>query len=211
MMKQSFYAGYIKGFIDRVLGILGLLCLSWLFLIIAVAVYIDDPGPILFKQRRIGRNKNGKITYFNILKFRTMKVKTPELPTHMLENPEQYITRTGKFLRKMSLDELPQLWNIGILRNLSIIGPRPGLWSQTNLWEEREKYGANDVMPGLTGWAQINGLRGDTSIPDRVAHDLWYIENWSFGLDMKILLKTLFGGMINRETLGRGQRKTKAG
>ena len=190
MMKQSFYAGYIKGFIDRVLGILGLLCLSWLFLIIAVAVYIDDPGPILFKQRRIGKNKNGKITYFNILKFRTMKVKTPELPTHMLENPEQYITRTGKFLRKMSLDELPQLWNIGILRNLSIIGPRPGLWSQTNLWEEREKYGANDVMPGFTGWAQING-RDELEIEDKAKFDGEYVRRMSFLFDCKCFFGTI--------------------
>lgn len=189
-MKQSFYAKYVKGIIDRVLGILGLLCLSWLFLIIAVVVYIDDPGPILFRQRRIGKNKNGEITYFNILKFRTMKVSTPELPTHLLANPEQYITRTGKFLRKMSLDELPQLWNIGVLHNLSIIGPRPGLWSQTSLWEKREKYGANDVMPGLTGWAQING-RDELEIEDKAKLDGEYVEKMSFLFDCKCFFGTI--------------------
>lgn len=191
MVRETFYTKYIKGLIDRVFGILGLIGLSWLFLLIAVAIYVDDPGPILFKQRRIGKNQDGKKTYFEIYKFRTMKVSTPELPTHLLENPEQYITRVGRVLRKTSMDELPQLWNIGITHSLALIGPRPGLWSQDNLWEEREKYGANDVMPGLTGWAQING-RDELEIEDKARLDGEYVQNMSFIFDVKCFVETIF-------------------
>ena len=140
-MRETFYSRYVKTAIDRVLGILGLICLSWLYAIIALAIVIDDPGPVLFKQKRVGKKKNGKLTYFNILKFRSMKMSTPhDVPTHLLGDPEQYITRVGKFLRKTSLDELPQIWNIAISHNLSIIGPRPALWNQDDLIAEREKY-----------------------------------------------------------------------
>ena len=189
-MKKTFYTEFMKGLIDRVLGLVGLICLSWLFLILAVAIYIDDPGPILYRQRRVGRKKNGEITYFNILKFRTMKVSTPELPTHLLENPEQWITRVGKILRKTSLDELPQLWNIAISHNLSIIGPRPALWSQDDLVAEREKYGANDVMPGLTGWAQIHG-RDELEIDEKAALDGYYVEHLTFGMDVRCFFGTI--------------------
>ena len=189
-MKKTFYTEFMKGLIDRVLGLLGLVCLSWLFLILAVAIYIDDPGPILYRQRRVGRKKNGEITYFNILKFRTMKVSTPELPTHLLENPEQWITRVGKILRKTSLDELPQMWNIAVPHNLSIIGPRPALWSQDDLVAEREKYGANDVMPGLTGWAQIHG-RDELEIDEKAALDGYYVEHLTFGMDVRCFFGTI--------------------
>lgn len=168
---MTIYEKYIKGMIDRVLGVAGLICLSWLYIVIAIAIVIDDPGPILFKQKRVGMKKNGELTYFNILKFRSMKMCTPhDTPTHLLENPEQYITRVGKFLRKTSLDELPQIWNIAITHDISICGPRPALWNQYDLIEERDKYGANDVKPGLTGWAQING-RDELEIPVKAKFD----------------------------------------
>lgn len=191
-MRETFYSRYVKTAIDRVLGILGLICLSWLYAIIALAIVIDDPGPVLFKQKRVGKKKNGKLTYFNILKFRSMKMSTPhDVPTHLLDDPEQYITRVGKFLRKTSLDELPQIWNIAISHNLSIIGPRPALWNQDDLIAEREKYGANDVMPGLTGWAQING-RDELEIEDKARLDGEYVKKVSFVFDVKCFFGTIF-------------------
>lgn len=147
------YTKVIKRTIDIVLSFLGLLLLSWLFLILIIAIKIDSPGPVFFTQRRIGINKS----HFMIHKFRTMRIDTPKnTPTHLLENPDMYITKVGKFLRKLSLDELPQIYDI-FIGNMSIIGPRPALWNQFDLVEERDKYGANDIRPGLTGWAQING------------------------------------------------------
>ena len=192
MVKETFYTNYIKGLLDRILGILGLICLSWLYGIIAAAILIDDPGPVLFRQKRVGKKKNGEYTYFNILKFRTMKMSTPhDVPTHMLENPESYITRTGRILRKFSLDELPQLWNIAIQHNLSVIGPRPALWNQYDLLEERDKYGANDVTPGLTGWAQIHG-RDELEIAEKANLDGYYVQNRSFWMDAKCFVGTVF-------------------
>jgi O-antigen biosynthesis protein WbqP len=192
MAKETIYSKYIKGAIDRVVGLLGLVCLSWLYAIIALAIVIDDPGPVLFKQKRIGKKEDGKTTYFDILKFRSMKMSTPhDVPTHLLEDPEQYITRVGKFLRKTSLDELPQIWNIAIKHNLSIIGPRPALWNQDDLVAEREKYGANDIMPGLTGWAQING-RDELEIEDKARLDGEYVQNVSFAFDVKCFFGTIF-------------------
>ena len=190
MKEKTCYARFVKPLLDRVLGLLGLICLSWLFLIIAVVIYADDPGPVIFKQRRVGKKKNGKITYFNIYKFRTMKVSTPEVPTHLLGDPQKWITRVGKFLRKTSLDELPQLWNIAIPHNLSVIGPRPALWSQDDLVAEREKYGANDVMPGLTGWAQING-RDELEIPEKARLDGEYVKHISFSMDLRCFFGTI--------------------
>lgn len=190
--SQSFYSKYVKGILDRILGITGLVCLSWLYLIIAIAIVIDDPGPVIFKQKRVGKKKNGEYTYFNIYKFRSMKMNTPhDTPTHMLENPEQYITRVGKLLRKTSLDELPQIWNIAICHDLTIIGPRPALWNQVDLLEEREKYGANDVMPGLTGWAQING-RDELEIEDKARLDGEYVQKMSFAFDVRCFFGTIF-------------------
>ena len=149
---------------------------------------------MLFRQNRIGIHKKE----FEILKFRTMRTDTPhDLPTHMLADPDMYITKSGKFLRKTSLDELPQLINI-LKGDMAIVGPRPALWNQYDLLEERDRYGANDVRPGLTGWAQIHGYRGNTSIRKRIEYDLYYIENWTVGLDIKILFLTIFRGFVNK-------------
>ena len=192
-MSQKLYMG-VKRIIDILLSAMALILLSWLFLILCIAIKIDSRGPILFKQKRVGIHK----THFMIYKFRTMRIDTPkDMPTHMLADPEQYITRVGKFLRKSSLDELPQIINI-LMGKMSIVGPRPALWNQYDLIEERDKYGANDVMPGLTGWAQVNGYRGDTSIKKRIDCDLYYIENWSIGFDIKILFLTIFKGFVNK-------------
>ena len=192
------YRTFFKRLLDISLSGCAIVILSPLLLIIAVAIKIDDPGPVLFRQKRVGIHK----TYFSIMKFRTMKMDTPkDTPTHLLENPEQYITKVGKFLRKSSLDELPQIFQI-FTGKMSIIGPRPALWNQFDLIAERDKYGANDVRPGLTGWAQINGLRGDTDIAERIRYDIWYIENWTVALDIKILFRTVFGGkMVNDEKI----------
>lgn len=176
----------VKRFIDIVLSFLGLLILSPVFLILSLAIKIDSRGPILFRQKRVGRSK----TYFNILKFRTMRIDTPkDTPTHLLENPEQYITKVGRFLRKTSLDELPQIWNI-FVGHMSIIGPRPALWNQYDLIAERDKYGANDVRPGLTGWAQING-RDELPIELKSRLDGEYVQKMSFGFDAKCFFKTI--------------------
>ena len=160
------YAKYVKRFIDILLSALGLILLSWLFFLIAIAVVVDDPGPVFFSQKRVGKGK----TYFQLHKFRSMKMSTPhDTPTHLLDNPEQYITRVGKFLRKSSLDELPQIWDI-FTGHMSIIGPRPALWNQYDLLAERDKYDANAIKPGLTGWAQING-RDELEIPVKAKLD----------------------------------------
>ena len=189
--KAGLYEKYIKRGLDVILSFGGLVVLSPVFLILAVAIYIDDPGSILFTQKRVGRNKQ----YFKLHKFRSMKMCTPhDKPTHMLENPEQYITRVGRFLRGHSLDELPQIWDI-FIGNMSVIGPRPGLWNQDLLTAERDKYGANDVRPGLTGWAQING-RDELEIPEKAKLDGEYVEKLSLGMDVRCFLGSVgvFGG-----------------
>lgn len=184
-MKQKRYMKIKRG-IDFILALIGLVVLSPVFLILIIAIKVDSRGPVLFKQKRVGMHKS----YFNILKFRTMKIDTPkDMPTHMLSNPEQYITRVGKFLRKTSLDELPQIINI-LKGEMSIIGPRPALWNQYDLIEERDKYGANDVMPGLTGWAQING-RDELEIPVKAKLDGEYVERMSFFMDVKCFVGTI--------------------
>ncbi len=165
------YEKVVKRSIDIVASFCGLVLLSWLFVLISIAVLLDDPGPILFSQKRIGKEK----TTFSMHKFRSMKMSTPhDTPTHLLKNPEQYITRVGKFLRKSSLDELPQIWDI-FIGNMSIVGPRPALWNQNDLIAERDKYGANDVRPGLTGWAQING-RDELEIWEKARMDGEYVK-----------------------------------
>ncbi|MFR1517260.1 MAG: sugar transferase [Anaerobutyricum soehngenii] len=184
------YQKCIKRIIDVVLSGLAIIVLCIPMGIIALAIRIDDPGPVLFKQKRIGQKKNGDITYFSLFKFRTMKMNTPhDMPTHMLENPEHYITKVGSFLRKASLDELPQIYQIFSGR-MSIIGPRPALWNQDDLVAEREKYGANDVKPGLTGWAQING-RDELEIAMKARFDGEYVEKMSFGFDVKCFFGTI--------------------
>lgn len=176
----------IKRALDIVLSLLGLIVLSPVFLGLIGAIRLDSKGPALFKQKRVGKGK----TYFNILKFRTMRIDTPkDTPTHLLENPKQYITRMGRFLRKTSLDELPQIWNI-LVGEMSIIGPRPALWNQDDLIAEREKYGANDVTPGLTGWAQING-RDELPIEIKAKLDGDYVRWMSFGMDVRCFFGTI--------------------
>ncbi len=158
--------------------------------IISLAIFIDDPGPIIFKQRRVGNSKNGEITYFNLYKFRSMKKNTPkDVATHLLEEPDKYITRVGKILRKTSLDELPQIINI-LLGQMSFIGPRPALYNQYDLIEKRENHEANNVTPGLTGWAQING-RDELSLDQKAAFDGEYAKNISFKFDIMILVKSV--------------------
>ncbi len=180
------YKNFIKRVLDLLISLIGILVLLLPMLILVVAITVDSPGPVLFKQKRVGIRK----THFNILKFRTMRIDTPrDMPTHMLENPEQWITKVGKFLRKTSLDELPQIFNI-FVGQMSIIGPRPALWNQFDLIEERDKYGANDVRPGLTGWAQING-RDELEIPVKAKLDGEYIERISFGFDCKCFFGTI--------------------
>jgi O-antigen biosynthesis protein WbqP len=180
------YKRFIKRFIDIVLSTLAIIVLAIPMAIIALIIKITDPGPAIFKQKRVGKNK----TYFELYKFRSMKMDTPrDCPTHLLENPEQYITRIGKFLRKSSLDELPQIFNIWTGK-MSIIGPRPALWNQDDLVAERDKYGANDVRPGLTGWAQING-RDELEIPVKAKLDGEYVEKLSFGFDLKCFFGTI--------------------
>ena len=180
------YKKYLKRLIDIVMSLGGIVCLSWLYLILIVAIRLDSPGPILFRQKRVGKKKR----HFQILKFRTMWTDTPhDMPTHLLQDPDQFITRTGRFLRKTSLDELPQLWNI-LKGDMSVVGPRPALWNQFDLIEEREKYGANDIRPGLTGWAQIHG-RDELEIEEKAKLDGYYAEHLSFGLDVKCFLRTI--------------------
>lgn len=169
------YKRFAKRVLDLILSGMAAIVLTLPMLIVAIAIKIDDPGPVLFKQRRVGQKKNGQITYFMIWKFRSMKMCTPhDVPTHLLEDPEQYITRVGKFIRKTSIDELPQIYQV-FSGKLSIVGPRPALWSQEDLIAEREKYGANDMKPGITGWAQING-RDELEIEVKAKLDGEYTE-----------------------------------
>ena len=180
------YRKYIKRIIDFILSLVAIVIFSPFLLLIAILIKLDSEGPVLFKQKRIGMHK----THFYMLKFRTMRIDSPkDVPTHLLENPDQWITRMGKILRKTSLDELPQLFNI-IKGEMSIIGPRPALWNQYDLIAERDKYGANDVRPGLTGWAQVNG-RDELPIEVKARYDGEYVQKMSFMFDLKCLLKTV--------------------
>jgi len=179
------YKHFFKRFFDLLFSLLGAILLSWLFVILIVMIKIDSRGPVFFKQKRVGIHKK----HFNILKFRTMRIDTPkDTPTHLLKDPEQYITKVGKFLRKTSLDELPQIFNI-IKGDMAIVGPRPALWNQYDLIEERDKYGANDVLPGLTGWAQVNG-RDELEIPVKAALDGEYVKKMGLFMDIKCIFRT---------------------
>ena len=181
------YLKFGKRLLDLILSGCAIVVLSPVYLLIAIAIKLDDPGPVFFRQKRVGIHK----THFEILKFRTMKCRTPkDVPTHLLENPEQYITRVGKVLRKTSLDELPQIFQI-FTGKMSIIGPRPALWNQFDLIAERDKYGANDVRPGLTGWAQING-RDELPIDVKARFDGEYVEKMGFLFDCKCFFGTIF-------------------
>lgn len=175
----------LKRGIDFGLALIGLIVLSPVFLVLIVAIKLDSPGPVLFRQKRVGIHKS----HFQILKFRTMRIDTPkDTPTHLLKDPDQYITKVGKFLRKTSLDELPQIVNI-LKGDMAIVGPRPALWNQYDLIAERDKYGANDIRPGLTGWAQING-RDELEIPVKAAFDGEYVKRMGIGMDLRCFLGT---------------------
>lgn len=186
------YQAIVKRAMDIILSLIGLIVLSPVFLIVAIMIYIDDPGPIFFKQKRVGKDK----TIFWLHKFRSMKVKTPDLPTHLLQDPAQYITRVGKVIRRLSIDELPQIYDI-LIGKMTIIGPRPALWNQEDLLLERDKYGANAVVPGLTGWAQING-RDELPIAIKAEYDGEYVEKLNRGgfvafiMDCKCFFGTIF-------------------
>lgn len=200
MKNKSLYLA-IKRILDVFLSLLALIILLPFFIIFAIIIKLESPGPILFKQKRIGKNKKN----FLIYKFRTMRTDTPkDMPTHMLKNAENYITKFGNIMRKTSIDELPQIVNI-LKGDMSIIGPRPALWNQDDLIEERDRYHANDIRPGLTGWAQING-RDELEIPIKAKFDGEYVEKMSLWFDIKIFFKTILkvfkhDGIVEGETI----------
>jgi len=194
----------IKRVIDFCISLVGLVILSPIFLIIAIAIKLDDPGPVIFRQKRVGIHK----THFNLYKFRSMRVNTPDVPTHLLDNPAQYILKVGRFLRKSSLDELPQFVNI-IKGDMSLVGPRPALWNQYDLIAERDKYGANDVRPGLTGWAQVNG-RDELEIAEKAKYDGEYVCAVNAGffsgflMDIRCFLRTI-GSVLRADGIVEGR------
>ena len=197
-MKENGYVRIVKPFLDRFLGIIGLVFLALPMLVISIAIRMESEGPVVFRQKRVGMKTDGHLTYFIIYKFRTMHTDAPKnIPTHLLGDPEKWLTKVGRILRKYSLDELPQLWNIAITHDLSIVGPRPALWNQDDLIQEREKYGANDIMPGLTGWAQING-RDELDIPEKAWYDGEYVKRIRAGslsaalMDLRCFFITIF-------------------
>lgn len=197
-VKIHMYRSFLKRGIDLVLATIGIVVLAIPMFVIGLVIKIDDPGPVFFKQKRVGKDKK----YFMLLKYRSMKMSTPhDTPTHLLKNPEQYITRVGRFLRKSSLDELPQLFNIW-LGHMSIIGPRPALWNQEDLIAERDRYGANNIKPGLTGWAQING-RDELAIDIKARFDGEYVEKMSFLFDCKCFFGTI-GSVLKSEGVVEG-------
>ena len=180
------YRNGLKRLLGLLMSVSGIIVLSPVYLVLILAIKTTSPGPIFFKQKRVGIHK----THFQILKFRSMRIDTPkDIPTHMLENPDQYITSVGKFMRKTSLDELPQLFNI-VKGDMAVVGPRPALWNQYDLIAERDKYGANDVLPGLTGWAQVNG-RDELEIDVKAKYDGEYVKRLSFLFDCRCFLMTI--------------------
>lgn len=198
MKNQSFYTRYAKRWIDFILALVGLVVLSPVFLLVSLAIWVDDPGPVIFTQKRFGINKQ----FFTLHKFRSMKMSAPhDTPTHLLSNPEQYITCIGHFIRRSSLDELPQIWDI-LVGSMSIIGPRPALWNQEDLIRERDRYGANALRPGLTGWAQING-RDELPIEVKARLDGEYAEKISFSMDVKCFFGTI-GAVLNHKGYAEG-------
>ena len=200
------YKSYLKRALDIIASAAGIICLMLPMMFLAILIKLDSKGPVLFKQKRVGLNKK----HFYILKFRTMRIDTPkDAPTHELKNPEQWITRVGRFLRKTSLDELPQLFNI-LLGQMSVIGPRPALWNQYDLIAERDKYGANDIRPGLTGWAQING-RDELEIPVKAKLDGEYVAKLSFAFDVKCFIGTVISVLKSDGVVegGTGELKKK--
>lgn len=202
------YKSILKRLIDIILSGIGIIVLSPLWMIIAIAIKVDDPGPVFFRQKRIAADKNGEKQFFQIFKYRSMKICTPhDTPTHLLDNPEKYITKVGGFLRKTSLDELPQIFNI-FMGQMSFIGPRPALWNQDDLYVNRAKYGANSVIPGLTGWAQING-RDELEIDAKAKLDGEYVEKMSFLFDCKCFFSTVFSVLKSDGVVEGGTREMK--
>ena len=196
------YRKVIKRIIDIILSGLGIVILGIPMLIVAVLIKISDPGPAVFKQKRVGIHKK----YFTLHKFRSMKKNTPDIPTHLLKNPEKYMIRHGEFIRKYSIDELPQLFDI-FVGNMSVIGPRPALWNQDDLIAERDKYGANDIRPGLTGWAQING-RDELEIAEKARFDGEYVKRCSFLFDCKCFFGTV-KSVLTHEGFSEGKKRKK--
>lgn len=194
------YKAFFKRLLDLVCSAGAIVCLSPMLAAIAVWVKCSSPGPVLFTQKRVGRGK----THFRIYKFRTMRTDTPhDMPTHLLEDPDAFITSAGRFLRRTSLDELPQIFNI-FLGQMSVVGPRPALWNQFDLIAERDKYGANDCVPGLTGYAQVHG-RDELPIPEKARLDGYYAQNLSFALDVKIFFRTI-GSVLHHEGVVEGKQ-----
>lgn len=203
-IKTRRYYFIVKRIADIVLCIIGVLVLAPILFIIALVIKFDSKGPVLFQQKRVGKNK----AYFQILKFRTMQVDAPgDSPTHLLENPKDHITKVGRILRKTSLDELPQLFNI-IKGEMAIVGPRPALWNQFDLIEERDKYGVNSVTPGITGFAQING-RDELTIEDKAKLDGEYVDKMSILVDIQCLFKTIFKVLKSDGVAEGGPRESK--
>lgn len=206
--RSQIYRTIGKHCLDKVISFISLVLLSPVFMVIGLAVYFDDPGPVFFMQKRVGKDKQ----LFYLHKFRTMKGETPhDIPTHQLENPEQYITKLGQMLRRTSLDELPQLWDI-LRGKMSIVGPRPALWNQDDLIAERDKYGANDIRPGLTGWAQING-RDELPIDVKARLDGEYVQKMCLGMDIRCIIGTVFSVLRHEGVVegGTGAIQEKAG
>ena len=206
MTKHQLIYTKVKRALDFILSLCACIILSPILIVLCIAIKIDSRGPVLFKQKRVGIHK----TYFSIYKFRTMRTDTPkDMPTHMLKDPDQYITKVGRFLRRSSLDELPQLFNI-LKGDMSFVGPRPALWNQDDLVAERDKYRANDVIPGLTGWAQING-RDELEIPVKAALDGEYVRKMGFWFDTRCILGT-FTSVLKADGVvegGTGEMKKK--
>lgn len=192
-IRQKIYLPF-KRFFDILLSLLTIIVFSPLYIILAILVKCTSKGPIFFKQERIGKYKK----HFKILKFRTMRVDTPkDVPTHLLENPEKYITGVGRFLRKTSLDEIPQVFNI-FVGHMSIVGPRPALYNQDDLVAERDKYHVNDIIPGLSGWAQCNG-RDTNSIERKAELDAEYVKRFNIWFDIRIVFRTFFQALFGKD------------
>ena len=199
-VRQKIYLPF-KRFFDILLSLLAIIVFSPLYIIIAIIVKCTSKGPVFFKQERIGKNKK----HFKILKFRTMRIDTPkDVPTHMLDNPEQYITGIGRFLRKTSLDEIPQAFNI-FVGQMSIVGPRPALYNQDDLVAERDKHHANEIVPGLSGWAQCNG-RDTLPIPEKAKLDGEYVKRFNIWLDIRIIFVTIFQAFRGKDEV-EGKKK----
>lgn len=204
--KQKVYLPF-KRLLDIIICLPVCIILAPFMLIFAIAIKIDSPGPILFKQKRVGKDKK----FFEIWKFRTMRTDTPkDMPTHMLNNPETFITKTGKLYRKLSIDELPQIYQCLLTGKLSLVGPRPALWNQDDLIAERDKYSVNDIKPGITGWAQING-RDELEIPTKAKLDGDYVKNIGFAMDCKCFFGTFISVLRSDGVVegGTGEMKKK--